>query len=223
MRELALKYRALLWQHWPEFNGSLVVGLTLALVTIPQAVAFSVTLAGVPPQFGINADLDAWQLAGFIWASGGQSLSDDLTTLTWDQEPALKAIQFMADLVNVHKVAPAPSGGDAKTFDYATGKLAMKWSYPSQLTYRYNSKLPWDWTLAPEPQAGAPRTTVLYNLWTMNAKSKYQDESLALTSFLAGPVATRVDTELGWAMPAFKSDSASAYRPSYMATSASPS
>ncbi len=33
----------------------LLVGLTLALVTIPQAVAFSVTLAGVPPHFGINA------------------------------------------------------------------------------------------------------------------------------------------------------------------------
>src|SRR6185436_3858710 len=48
-----------------------------------------------PVQYGINADLDAWQLAGFIWSSGGQSLSDDLNTLMWDQEPALKAIQFM--------------------------------------------------------------------------------------------------------------------------------
>src|SRR5262249_4905551 len=124
-----------------------------------------------PTQFGINVDMDAWQLSAFIWASGGQTLSDDLATLAWDQEPALKAIQFMADLVNVHKVAPAPSGGDAKTFGYATGKLAMQWSYPSQLTYRYNAKLAWDWTLAPEPQAGAPRTTVDYNLWTMNAKS----------------------------------------------------
>src|ERR1051325_10217037 len=55
MKELAPKKPAGLWQYWPEFSGSLVVGLTLALVTIPQAVAFSVTLAGVPPQFGINA------------------------------------------------------------------------------------------------------------------------------------------------------------------------
>jgi multiple sugar transport system substrate-binding protein len=158
-----------------------------------------------PVQFGIDANFDAWQLAPFIWASGGQTLSDDLSTLMWDQEPALKAIQFMADLVNVHKVAPAPSGGDAKTFGYETGKLAMKWSYPSQLTYRYNAKLPWDWTLAPEPMAGAPRTTIDYNLWTMNAKSKSLDQAWAFASFMAGPVAQRVDTELGWAMPAFKS------------------
>lgn len=36
-------------------GNHLVVGLTLALVTLPQAVAFSVTLAGVPPHFGIYA------------------------------------------------------------------------------------------------------------------------------------------------------------------------
>jgi SulP family sulfate permease len=55
MKALAVKYQAILWQHWPQINGNLVVGLTLALVTLPQAVAFSVTLAGVPPHFGIYA------------------------------------------------------------------------------------------------------------------------------------------------------------------------
>ena len=52
---LALKSHALLWQQKPKISGHLVVGLTLALVTLPQAVAFSVTLAGVPPHFGIYA------------------------------------------------------------------------------------------------------------------------------------------------------------------------
>jgi SulP family sulfate permease len=52
---LALKYQAILWRHWPAFNANLLVGLTLALVTLPQAVAYSVTLAGVPPHFGIYA------------------------------------------------------------------------------------------------------------------------------------------------------------------------
>jgi SulP family sulfate permease len=52
---LALKDKAVLVQQWPQLQGHLVVGLTLALVTLPQAVAFSVTLAGVPPHFGIYA------------------------------------------------------------------------------------------------------------------------------------------------------------------------
>ncbi|HYI28920.1 MAG TPA: SulP family inorganic anion transporter [Bradyrhizobium sp.] len=51
----ALKLKAQMWQRWPNLYGNLVVGLTLAVVTLPQAVAFSVTLAGVPPHFGIYA------------------------------------------------------------------------------------------------------------------------------------------------------------------------
>ncbi len=37
----------------PALRGNLVVGLTLAVVTLPQAIAFSTTLAGLPPYFGI--------------------------------------------------------------------------------------------------------------------------------------------------------------------------
>lgn len=55
MKALALNARAAFVTHWPQVSGNMVVGLTLALVTIPQAVAFSVTLAGVPPHFGIYA------------------------------------------------------------------------------------------------------------------------------------------------------------------------
>lgn len=51
----ALRNKALLGLYGPKFGNHLVVGLTLALVTLPQAVAFSVTLAGVPPHFGIYA------------------------------------------------------------------------------------------------------------------------------------------------------------------------
>lgn len=36
-------------------RGNLLVGLTLAVVTLPQAIAFSTTLAGLPPHFGLYA------------------------------------------------------------------------------------------------------------------------------------------------------------------------
>jgi SulP family sulfate permease len=39
----------------PAIRANLVVGLTLAVVTLPQAIAFSTTLAGLPPHFGIYA------------------------------------------------------------------------------------------------------------------------------------------------------------------------
>src|SRR5215470_6653690 len=36
-------------------RSNVLVGLTLAVVTLPQAIAFSTTLAGLPPHFGIYA------------------------------------------------------------------------------------------------------------------------------------------------------------------------
>jgi SulP family sulfate permease len=39
----------------PAVRANLLVGLTLAVVTLPQAIAFSTMLAGLPPHFGIYA------------------------------------------------------------------------------------------------------------------------------------------------------------------------
>src|SRR5262245_14203142 len=39
----------------PALRSNALVGLTLAVVTLPQAIAFSTTLAGLPPHFGIYA------------------------------------------------------------------------------------------------------------------------------------------------------------------------
>ena len=39
----------------PLLRGNLLIGLTLAVVTLPQAIAFSTTLAGLPPHFGMYA------------------------------------------------------------------------------------------------------------------------------------------------------------------------
>lgn len=51
----ALFSKAAVELQWTSLQRNLLVGLTLALVTLPQAVAYSVTLAGVPPHFGIYA------------------------------------------------------------------------------------------------------------------------------------------------------------------------
>lgn len=42
-------------QVLPALRANLLVGLTLAVVTLPQAIAYSTTLAGLPPHFGIYA------------------------------------------------------------------------------------------------------------------------------------------------------------------------
>ncbi|MCA9835572.1 MAG: sugar ABC transporter substrate-binding protein [Trueperaceae bacterium] len=56
---------------------------------------------------------DGWQRDWqpyLIWLeqAGGQFLSDDLTKCMLDQEPALNALQFLHDLIHVHKVTSYP-------------------------------------------------------------------------------------------------------------------
>src|SRR5918911_3106435 len=55
IRQAALSAAAALPQVAPALRANLLIGLTLAVVTLPQAIAFSTTLAGLPPHFGIYA------------------------------------------------------------------------------------------------------------------------------------------------------------------------
>jgi SulP family sulfate permease len=52
-REAALSAVAALPRLLPAAREQSVIALTLAVVTLPQAIAFSTTLAGLPPHFGI--------------------------------------------------------------------------------------------------------------------------------------------------------------------------
>lgn len=48
-------FRSIPPQIFPALRCNVPVGLTLAVITLPQAIAFSTTLAGLPPHFGIYA------------------------------------------------------------------------------------------------------------------------------------------------------------------------
>ncbi|MEH6823495.1 MAG: solute carrier family 23 protein [Motiliproteus sp.] len=49
-----------------QLGNDLLIGLTLAVVVLPQAIAFSTTLAGVPPHFGIYAAIWGTLFTAFL-------------------------------------------------------------------------------------------------------------------------------------------------------------
>ena len=49
-----------------QLTNDLLIGLTLAVVVLPQAIAFSTTLAGVPPHFGIYAAIWGTLFTAFL-------------------------------------------------------------------------------------------------------------------------------------------------------------
>ena len=72
----------------------------------------------------------------WIWQNGGAEVSQDLKRSVLDTPEAIEGLQFYADLLNVHRVAPSPEertaiGLPANDIDlFAQGKAAMISSAP---------------------------------------------------------------------------------------------
>lgn len=49
---------------------------------------------------------ETWNSENWIFFQGGKVLGDDLTTVMIDEPPAIAGLQYAADLVNIHGVAP---------------------------------------------------------------------------------------------------------------------
>jgi multiple sugar transport system substrate-binding protein len=64
---------------------------------------------------------DPWM--PIVWAMGGDMWTKDLTGLALDTKEALAGLQFFADLMLKHQVAPPVD--QSKLWDHATGKIAM--------------------------------------------------------------------------------------------------
>jgi len=91
----------------------------------------------------------------FVTANGGTFFNEDGTKCLLNEEPAVEAYQFLADLIHVHKVAPpvdvAQEMGQAELFQ--SGITAMETWWPAIGRMRTNIK-DFEWDVAPHP-AGA--------------------------------------------------------------------
>jgi len=70
---------------------------------------------------------ETWTYENWIFAGNGKILSDDATEVLLDRDEATSALQWAADLANVHRVAPSPVeiGGRPPTEIFAQGIAAM--------------------------------------------------------------------------------------------------
>jgi len=156
---------------------------------------------GKPEQFGMGP---AWW-EGFVWGNGGKILSDDRKEFMLDRPEATEALQFAADLRNVHGVSPDSRAlqamNDGQMFE--TGRLAMiiggRWMVP---VYR---NVKFDWDVAPIPANGQWSGWSASTGYAVYAKTKHPDEAFKLAAFMAGPEANRIRGEQGLTMPVYRS------------------
>ncbi|MCC3373574.1 sugar ABC transporter substrate-binding protein [Cohnella sp. REN36] len=155
---------------------------------------------GKPDQYGMGP---AWW-EGFVWGNGGKILSDDRKEFMLNEDKSVEALQFAADMRNVHRISPDARAlqamNDGQMFE--TGKLAMmiggRWSVP---VFR---KLKFDWDVAPIPANGEWSGWSASTGYAVYEKTKYPDQAFKFAAFLAGEEANKIRSEQGLTMPVYK-------------------
>lgn len=154
-------------------------------------------------QYGIN--LPSWwaSYSNFVYSNGGDFISEDGKTFALNQPEAVEALQNLADLVNVHHVAPSPVQSKnipATHVALQTKKVAMaidgQWVSSSLAQSKFN------FNVGVLPVMKEPQTTVVCAMFSMFKSTKHPEESWELIKALIDPESSIDMLTAGTWMPA---------------------
>lgn len=140
-----------------------------------------------------------------VWSNGGEIVSPDGRRFVAPDDPlTIEALQWTADLANVHRVSPRPS--EAQSYQpgpmFDTGRLACliagKWNIPH---YR---ELPFDWDVAPVPVSPRTRKQVGWSGavgLAIGRTCRNRDLAWRFIEFAAGPRGQVIQLRSGFDMP----------------------
>ena len=140
------------------------------------------------------------------WQNGGEFLNKAQTACLLDAPAATEALQWLADLRNVHGVAPRPNalGTEDQGRLFLDRRIAMYiLGYSSGIAFRGVQGLRYDVAVLPQ---GKTRATVVFPIvYVIPKQAKHPDEAFTFMRFLAGPVAQRNHAALGAGFPGYRS------------------
>lgn len=139
---------------------------------------------------GLNA---TWNLQALAWSNGADWCNEEATTVTVDTPEFAEALQFFADLQNVHEVTP--SIAESQTLDtyqrWMRGQIGFFPVAPWDLsTYR---DLDFDWDLIPYPagRVGEPATWIGSLGIGVSSTSANPEMAARLAAFLSADPGTQ--------------------------------
>jgi multiple sugar transport system substrate-binding protein len=188
---------------WDEFVE------TAKLLTIDES-GKNATEPGFNPakikQFGINGANGWWgPWSNFVFGNGGDFVSADGKTFGLNQPEAVEALQQLADLVNVHHVAPSPvqsKNVPGTNVALQTKKVAMVIDGQWANFDLGNTDVNYD--VAPLPIMKNPVTTVVCGMFSVFKSTKHPEEAWLLMKALVDPEGTLELNHKGLWMPALK-------------------
>jgi ABC-type glycerol-3-phosphate transport system substrate-binding protein len=179
--------------------------------TYDRALDLARAMAKRRPDGGVQTfglDIGGYRYEGHVENAGGAWFTADGTKFTGHEAPAVAAIDWLAALRLRHQVAPAPGTDDARTFNFASGRLAMSWSGVSQVSNRLADVAErFDWDIAPVPRWGSnPRVVKSgFSALTLSARSRAGEAAWKALHWITGPEGSLPDVETGWSVPVFTS------------------
>jgi multiple sugar transport system substrate-binding protein len=146
------------------------------------------------------------QTQTWIWQNGGDFLNKDGTAALVDQPAATEALQWLADLRTVQRVAPLPNalGTEDQGKLFSDRKIAMYINgFSSGITFSSVQGLRFDVAAVPQ---GKARATVLVPIMYVEPKgTKAPDAAFSFMKFLAGAQGQRNHAALGAGFPGYRS------------------
>jgi len=100
-------------------------------------------------QWGFFSELHFASITNFLAQNGSSILDQTKTACRLTDPAALEALQFMVDLVQVHKVSPLTAELPTGVNPFMTGRVAMVVNY--SFTVQPTLKAPFRWAVAPLP------------------------------------------------------------------------
>ncbi|MCG2769886.1 MAG: extracellular solute-binding protein [Anaerolineae bacterium] len=139
-------------------------------------------------QFGIDNWTSYWSV--IVWTKTGHGIFDDLrnpTKFLLDDDESIAALQWLADLTNVHHVMPSSAQrADIKDM-FVAGKSAMimigHWRVPQYMA----NITDFDWDVAALPQGKVAANRCDGSCFAVTAGSKHPEEAWEFIKFLSGP------------------------------------
>lgn len=146
----------------------------------------------------------------FVYGAGGNFFNADRTQCALNSAEAQAGLQFMADLIQKEKVAPAPGieGGVGET-GFLSGQIAMfpngRWMTPGM---RENAKF--DWGVVEMPKGKQNSTWLFWGPYVMNAKLSPEKQKAAweVMKALTSPEVQGQVAALGANIPSNKNQAA---------------
>ena len=145
-------------------------------------------------------------LVTFVRQNGGAFFDEQRGKFQFDHPAVMGGLQFLADLINVHRVAPGVSAAEQQDPNalFTSGKLAMyltgRWNVPTFAQIRS-----FEWDVCPPAKGVQSATGTIVSGYMIPKGSPHREEAWQWVKFLTGVEGLTRLTKTGLLVPSRKS------------------